>query len=69
MEQRDGAGTGGQGWNRGTGLEQRDGGSVPIWANAQIGTLTPSLCSNPVPLFQPRPSVPTLSPCSSPVSL
>ncbi|MCL2750083.1 MAG: hypothetical protein FWE96_03630, partial [Coriobacteriia bacterium] len=39
------AGTGGRGWNRGTGL-------VFQFDQGQIGTLTPSPCSNPVPLFQ-----------------
>ena len=32
-------------------MEQRDGVSVPLWLLSQSGTLTPSLCSNPVPLF------------------
>ncbi|MCL2530046.1 MAG: hypothetical protein FWE41_06935 [Coriobacteriia bacterium] len=32
-------------------MDQRDGVSVPLWLLSQSGTLTPSLCSNPVPLF------------------
>ncbi|MCL2529129.1 MAG: hypothetical protein FWE41_02180 [Coriobacteriia bacterium] len=42
MGQRDGVGTGGRGWNRGTGL-------VFQFDQGQIGTPTPSPCSNPVP--------------------
>ena|GEM_PF-38104 len=51
MAQRDGVGTEGRGWNRGTGL-------VFQFDLGQIGTLTPSPCSNPVPLYHfPRPQL------------